>query len=85
MHRFLSQTAGVLVAPSRATCAAGLWQAKQKGELPKVDTIVVTVTGHGLKDPDWALKDDRGRAIKPKKVAATADSVAGVLGLGRNK
>jgi threonine synthase len=46
---------------------------------------VVTVTGHGLKDPDWGLKDERGRQIKPKKVAATADSVAGVLGLEKNK
>ena len=85
MHRFLSQEAGVFVEPSSATGAAGLLQAKQKGELPKVDSIVVTVTGHGLKDPDWALKDDRGRQIKPKKVAATADSVAGVLGLEKNK
>jgi threonine synthase len=85
MHRFLSQEAGVFVEPSSATGAAGLWQAKQKGELPKVNSIVVTVTGHGLKDPDWALKDERGRQIKPKKVSATADSVAGVLGLEKNK
>jgi threonine synthase len=46
---------------------------------------VVTVTGHGLKDPDWALKDERGRQIKPKKVAATASAVADILGLERNK
>ncbi len=85
MHRFLSQEAGVFVEPSSATGAAGLYKAKQLGQLPKVSSIVVTVTGHGLKDPDWALKDDRGRAIKPKKVAATADSVAGLLGLARNK
>jgi hypothetical protein len=31
------------------------------------------------------LKDERGRAIKPKKVTATADSVAGLLGLEKNK
>jgi threonine synthase len=85
MHRFLSQEAGVFVEPSSATGAAGLYKAKLRGELPKVDNVVVTVTGHGLKDPDWALKDDRGRQIKPKKVAATAASVADVLGLERNK
>jgi threonine synthase len=60
-------------------------QAKQKGELPKVNSIVVTVTGHGLKDPDWALRNEQGRQIKPKRVSATADSVAGVLGLEKNK
>ena len=85
MHRFLSQETGVFVEPSSATGAAGLYKAFQMGQLPKVNSIVVTVTGHGLKDPDWALKDERGRAIKPKKVTATADSVAGLLGLEKNK
>lgn len=85
MHRFLSQEAGVFVEPSSATGAAGLLKASKLALLPKVDSIVVTVTGHGLKDPDWALKDESGRAIKPKKVAAQATSVASLLGLERNK
>jgi threonine synthase len=85
MHRFLSQEAGVFVEPSSATGAAGLYAAKQRGELPKVDSIVVTVTGHGLKDPDWALKDERGRAVRPKKVRPEVDQVAEMLGLERIK
>lgn len=85
MHRFLSQETGVFVEPSSATGAAGLYKAAKLGTLPKVDSIVVTVTGHGLKDPDWALKDDRGKKIKPKKVAPTAVAVAGILGLDRSK
>jgi threonine synthase len=85
MHRFLSQEAGVFVEPSSATGAAGLYKAAKFGQLPKVNSIVVTVTGHGLKDPDWALKDERGRQIKPKKVTATAAAVADILGLERNK
>ena len=85
MHRFLSQECGVFVEPSSAAGAAGLHKLKQLGTLPQVNSVVVTVTGHGLKDPDWALKDERGRAIKPKKVAATADAVAGILGLERVK
>jgi threonine synthase len=83
MHRFLSQEAGVFVEPSSATGAAGLYKLSQRGELPKVDTVVVTVTGHGLKDPDWALKDQSGRKIKPKRVSATAGAVADILGLER--
>jgi threonine synthase len=85
MHRFLSQEAGVFVEPSSATGAAGLYKAARLGQLPKVNSIVITVTGHGLKDPDWALKDERGRQIKPKRVAPTAASVADMLGLERNK
>ena len=84
MHRFLSQEAGVFVEPSSATGAAGLYKLSKRGELPKVDSVVVTVTGHGLKDPDWALKDERGRKIKPRRVMATAPAVADVLGLERN-
>lgn len=83
MHRFLSQEAGVFVEPSSATGAAGLYKLSQRGELPNVDTVVVTVTGHGLKDPDWALKDQSGRKIKPKRVSATAGAVADLLGLER--
>jgi threonine synthase len=85
MHRFLSQECGVFVEPSSATGAAGLYKLAQAKELPKVNSIVVTVTGHGLKDPDWALKDERGRQIRPKKVSASADSVAGVIGLEKNR
>ncbi|MEY4990888.1 MAG: hypothetical protein RIS08_1114 [Actinomycetota bacterium] len=85
MHRFLSEEAGVFVEPSSATGAAGLYKAARLGQLPKVNSIVITVTGHGLKDPDWALKDERGRQIKPKRVAPTASAVADILGLERNK
>ena len=83
MHRFLSQEAGVFVEPSSATGAAGLYKLSQQGELPKADSVVITVTGHGLKDPDWALKDQSGRKIKPKRVSATAGAVADLLGLER--
>ena len=83
MHRFLSQETGVFVEPSSATGAAGLHKLAQLGELPRVNSIVITVTGHGLKDPDWALKDENGRKIKPKKVPAAASSVAEILGLER--
>jgi len=85
MHRFLSQETGVFVEPSSATGAAGLYQAKQRGELPQADSIVITVTGHGLKDPDWALKDERGRRIKPSRVSASTAAVANLLGLERAK
>lgn len=84
MHRFLSNEVGVFVEPSSATGAAGLYQASKLGEVPAGSKIVVTVTGHGLKDPDWALKDEAGRAIKPQAVANRVEAVADKLGLKRN-
>jgi threonine synthase len=84
MHRFLSNEVGVFVEPSSATGAAGLFKHSKKGEVPAGATIVVTVTGHGLKDPMWALKDESGRQIKPKAVANKVEAVADQLGLSKN-
>lgn len=81
MHRFLSQEVGVFVEPSSATGAAGLLQASRGGDNLAGKTIVVTVTGNGLKDAAWALKDERGRGIKPTVVSNRAKEVAERLGL----
>jgi threonine synthase len=81
MHRFLSQEAGVFVEPSSATGAAGIYKASHQGESFAGALIVVTVTGHGLKDPMWALKDEAGNEITPEAVSANAAEVAERLGL----
>jgi threonine synthase len=84
MHRFLSQEVGVFVEPSSATGAAGLFKHSKRGEVPAGSTIVVTVTGHGLKDPMWALKTESGKDIKPQAVANKVEAVAERLGLTKN-
>jgi threonine synthase len=81
MHRFLSQEAGVFVEPSSATGAAGIYKSSQQGESFAGALIVVTVTGHGLKDPAWALKDESGNEITPEAVSTNAAEVAERLGL----
>ena len=43
--------------------------------------IVCTVTGHGLKDPQWALVGEDGEQVKPVRVAVDAVSAARALGL----
>jgi threonine synthase len=43
--------------------------------------VVLTVTGHGLKDPQWALKAADGSDVAPTTVAVDVAEVAGVLGL----
>jgi threonine synthase len=34
---------------------AGLLQQAEAGTVPRGSTVVCTVTGHGLKDPEWAI------------------------------
>ena len=80
-HRLLSSTEGIFVEPGSAASIAGLVQASERGQVPADATIVCTVTGHGLKDPQWALRTADGSEIEPVKVSAEAQAVAEVLGL----
>ena len=50
--------------------------------LDKGATVVLTVTGHGLKDPAWALKNADGSDAQPTKVPIDSAHIAQVLGLG---
>ncbi len=80
-HRILSAREGIFVEPASAASVAGLLKAHAAGLVPKGATIVCTVTGHGLKDPQWALKNADGSDIAPVSVSADAYAVASELGL----
>jgi threonine synthase len=80
-HRLLSQDVGIFVEPSSAMSVAGLLERSDAGVLNKGATAVLTVTGHGLKDPQWALKDGEGAEIQPTKLPVDVDAVAEELEL----
>ncbi|MFQ4147305.1 threonine synthase [Arthrobacter sp. LAPM80] len=80
-HRWLSAKEGVFVEPGSAAGVAGLIKKHAAGEVPTGKTFVITVTGHGLKDPDWALKNADGSTAAPKSVAFDVVTVATALGL----
>ena len=54
-YRLVAAKEGVFVEPSSAAGIAGLIKKKEQKKLPKGKTIVVTVTGNGLKDVQWIL------------------------------
>lgn len=76
-YHLLAEHEGVFVEPSSAAGVAGLIKAKANNELPQGKEIVVTVTGNGLKDPQWALEG----AKDPVKISVNADAAAQALGL----
>jgi threonine synthase len=80
-HRILSRDVGVFVEPASAISVAGLLEQAEAGVVGKGATVVLTVTGHGLKDPHWALKTADGGEVQPTKVAVDVAEVARVLGL----
>ena len=80
-HRLLSSTEGVFVEPGSAASIAGLLKMSTAGRVPRGARIVCTVTGHGLKDPQWALKGADGADVTPVRVPVDVVSVARALGL----
>ncbi len=54
-YRLLARDVGVFVELGSAASVAGLLQQAAAGTVPPGSTVVCTVTGHGLKDPEWAI------------------------------
>ena len=80
-HRWLSSREGVFVEPASAAGVAGLLKKHRAGEAPEGKTIVITVTGHGLKDPQWALEAVNGVKVEPTKAPFDVVAVANILDL----
>jgi threonine synthase len=68
---------GVFVEPASAASVAGMLQLHAEGRLPAGSTLVCVLTGHGLKDTEWAIAG----AAHPVTVPADAEAVAAELGL----
>ncbi|MGL5856929.1 MAG: threonine synthase [Angustibacter sp.] len=81
-HRLLARREGVFVEPASAASVAGLVAAHTAGDLPTGQRVVCTVTGHGLKDPQWALRTPDGAEVRPVRVPVDAVTAAHALGLG---
>jgi threonine synthase len=71
-YRMLAREVGVFVELASAASVAGLLQCADAGLVPAGATVVCTVTGHGLKDPDWAVSTGPAPTIVPADPAAAA-------------
>ena len=74
-YQALAKEEGVFCEPASAASVAGLTKCSQAGLFPEGATVVCTLTGHGLKDPDIAVE------ISPKTltVKATREDVLALL------
>jgi len=62
-QRMLARMEGIFVEPASATGIAGLLKSNKNGEIPLGATVVVTVTGHGLKDPEIAVENSKVSSV----------------------
>ena len=74
-YHLLAGSEGVFVEPASAASVAGLLKTYEAGLLDPGQRIVCTVTGNGLKDPEWALSG------APAPVAIEADVQAAARAL----
>ena len=78
-QRMLARTEGIFVEPASAAGIAGIVKSHSMGAIPKDSTVVVTVTGHGLKDPGVAIENAKSRSTV---VNPNLQSVLSAIGLG---
>ncbi|MCW2510648.1 MAG: thrC, partial [Modestobacter sp.] len=75
-YRLLARSEAVFVEPASAASVAGLLQVAEAGGLEPGQRVVCTVTGNGLKDPEWAISG------APAPVTIPVDSAAAAAQLG---
>jgi threonine synthase len=69
-YRLLASTEGVFCEPASAATIAGVIKYNKKNFFKKGDTIVCTLTGHGLKDPDTAVNVCEQPVVSPADIDA---------------
>ena len=63
-QKLLAEKEGVFCEPASATSLAGALRDVRNGRIPAGSSVVCTLTGHGLKDPDIAIKQSTRPLIK---------------------
>jgi len=76
-QKLLARVEGIFVEPASAASIAGMMKLVNLGVISKGERVVCVTTGHGLKDPDTAIKSSE----KPIEVDAEMSAIEDALGL----
>jgi threonine synthase len=63
-QRLLAQQEGIYCEPASAISIAGVLRDIRSGRIPAGSRVVCTLTGHGLKDPDTAIKHNTTPVVR---------------------
>jgi len=74
-YKLLANTEGLLAEPASAVSVAGVIKKQKEGLFREGDVVVCTLTGHGLKDPDIAIR----HSAEPIRIAPEIDALAAVF------
>lgn len=62
-QKTLADKEGIFCEPASAISVAGAIRDTQSGKIPAGSVVVCTVTGHGLKDPDTAIRQSTAEVV----------------------
>ena len=72
----LAEHEGIFCEPASAISFGGAIADIQEGKIPKGSTVVCTLTGHGLKDPDIILNSESNKLLE---VSSNREAVADII------
>lgn len=76
-YQLLARHEGIFVEPASAASVAGILQLAKRGFFKPGDDIVCILTGHGLKDPDNAMKLGNQPVSIPAEIGAVESLILG--------
>jgi len=77
-YSMIARLEGLFVEPACAAPLAGLLRKGRQGLIPRGSVVTVTLTGHGLKDPDTAMDQNKVEAqVVEPNVDAVLTALAG--------
>ncbi len=77
-YQLISRSEGIFAEPASAAPLAGLIRCVREGLIPKDSIVTVTLTGHGLKDPDTAISVCKQELIPVEpRVEAVLEAIQG--------
>jgi threonine synthase len=74
-YHLIASREGLFCEPSSAAGVAGLLKLHAAGGLDAGQSVVCTLTGNGLKDPQWALAGSKDPVVVPVAVKAAAQAL----------
>ncbi|MEW5056978.1 threonine synthase [Cycloclasticus sp. 46_83_sub15_T18] len=75
-QKLLTEKEGIFCEPASAASVGGAIRDIKNGKIPEGSTIVCTLTGHGLKDPDTAISQC---VAQPQAIEASLDAVKAAI------
>lgn len=75
-QKLLAASEGIFCEPASAIAVAGALRDAASGRIPAGSTVVCTLTGHGLKDPDTAIAQAGAQVME---VSQTLDAVKAAI------